>query len=103
MTVSGNYTQLGKERVEKYLEDKKPYLNPEFKITDMAKDLFSNRSYISAFINREYGMNFNRFINHYRLRSGKITVGSYREKAESIFDGNSYPRRIQQLSQLFSG
>ena len=68
MTVSGNYTQLGKERVEKYLEDKKPYLNPEFKITDMAKDLFSNRSYISAFINREYGMNFNRFINHYRLK-----------------------------------
>ena len=34
----------------------------------MAKDLFSNRSYISAFINREYGMNFNRFINHYRLK-----------------------------------
>ena len=34
----------------------------------MAKDLFSNRTYISAFINREYGMNFNRFINHYRLK-----------------------------------
>lgn len=58
----------GWERVEKYLEDKKPYLNPEFKITDMAKDLFSNRTYISAFINREYEVNFNRFINNYRLK-----------------------------------
>ena len=68
MTALGNYAQLGRERVEKYLEDKKPCLNPEFKITDMAKDLFSNRTYISAFINREYEMNFNRFINNYRLK-----------------------------------
>ena len=68
MTVSGNYAQLGRQRVEKYLEDEKPYLNPEFKITDMSRDLFSNRTYISAFINREYGMNFNRFINNYRLK-----------------------------------
>ena len=68
MTAAGNYAQLGRQRVETYLEDKKPYLNPEFKITDMARDLFSNRTYISAFINREYGMNFNRFINNYRLK-----------------------------------
>ena len=68
MNVLGNHAQLGRERVEKYLEDKKPYLNPEFKITDMARDLLSNRSYVSAFINREYGVNFNRFINNYRLK-----------------------------------
>lgn len=68
MTASGNYAQLGRQRVEEYLENKKPFLNPEFKINDMAKDLFSNRAYISAFINREYGINFNRFINNYRLK-----------------------------------
>ena len=34
----------------------------------MARDLASNRTYISAFINREYGVNFNRFINNYRLK-----------------------------------
>ena len=71
ITASGNYAQLGRQRVEKYLENKKPYLNPEFKITDMARDLFSNRTYISAFINREYGVNFNRFINNYRLKEWK--------------------------------
>ena len=38
MNVLGNHAQLGRERVEKYLEDKKPYLNPEFKITDMARE-----------------------------------------------------------------
>lgn len=60
--------QLGRERVERYLADKKPWLDPEFRITDMAKDLFTNRAYISAFINKEYGVNFNRLINGYRLR-----------------------------------
>lgn len=68
MTASGNYPQLARQQVEQYLEDRKPYLNPEFKITDMARDLASNRTYISAFINREYGVNFNRFINNYRLK-----------------------------------
>lgn len=66
--ASANNALLGRQQVEKYLEERKPYLNPEFKITDMARDLFSNRTYISAFINREYGVNFNRFINNYRLK-----------------------------------
>ena len=66
--VSANNVLLERQQVEKYLEDRKPYLNPEFKITDMARDLVSNRTYISAFINREYGVNFNRFINNYRLK-----------------------------------
>ena len=66
--ASANNALLGRQQVEKYLEERKPYLNPEFKITDMARDLFSNRTYISAFINREYGVNFNRFINNYRLQ-----------------------------------
>ena len=32
--------------IEMYLENKKPYLNQEVKITDRAKDLFSNNSHI---------------------------------------------------------
>ena len=62
----------------------------------MAKDLFSNRTYISAFINREYEMNFNRFINNYRLKEvEKITGGSCTKKAKNIFDGDCYSCWIQ--------
>ena len=60
--------RLSRERVESYLDEMRPWLNPAFRITDMAEDLITNRAYISAFINKEYGMNFNRFINGYRLR-----------------------------------
>lgn len=65
--ITTSEARLNRARVETYLDEKKPWLNPAYRITDMAEDLYSNRAYISAFINREFGMNFNRFINSYRL------------------------------------
>lgn len=58
---------IDRKRFERYLRDKKPYLNPNLRITDLAAGLNTNRSYLSAFINREYGMNFCRLINRCRL------------------------------------
>jgi AraC-like DNA-binding protein len=55
------------KRFSKYLRDRKPYLHPGLRITDMAAHLNTNRSYMSEFINRTYGMNFSRFINRCRL------------------------------------
>lgn len=51
-----------------YMREKKPYLNPNLRITHIAADLCTNRNYVSMFINHVYGMNFNRFINRYRLK-----------------------------------
>ena len=53
--------------LETYMQKKKPYLNPKYKITDMTRDLNTNRTTLSALINRTYGVNFSRFINRYRL------------------------------------
>ncbi|MDR2890269.1 MAG: hypothetical protein LBV18_01475 [Alistipes sp.] len=58
---------LTRERVEQYMSTKRPWLDPAFRISDMAEDLFSNRAYISALINGEFGMNFNGLVNSYRL------------------------------------
>ncbi len=82
-----NIQRLGRERVEQYIDTKKPWLNPAFRIGDMAEDLFSNRAYISAFINSEYGMNFNRFVNGFRLAE----VERLREEAD---------RKKQRVSML---
>jgi AraC-like DNA-binding protein len=56
------------KRFARYLHDQKPYLNPQLRITDVAADLYTNRNYISTFINRTYGMNFSRLINRCRLK-----------------------------------
>lgn len=62
---------LTKSRFENYIQKKKPYLNPELKITDMVADLKINRTYISSFINTQYGMNFNSYINSLRVKEFK--------------------------------
>lgn len=58
---------IDRRKFEKYMRERKPYLNPKLKITELAAGLNTNRSYMSAFINREYGMNFSRYINRRRL------------------------------------
>lgn len=62
-----NLPALDRKRLERYLREKKPYLDPKLRITDLAAGLSTNRSYLSAFINKEYGMNFCRLINRCRL------------------------------------
>ncbi|MBC5614546.1 helix-turn-helix transcriptional regulator [Bacteroides hominis] len=61
-------TTIDLKHFERYLREKKPYLNPNLRITDLARKLNTNRSYISTFINKEYNMNFCRLINRYRLQ-----------------------------------
>lgn len=57
--------------LESYMRERKPYLNPELKITDITADLHTNRTSLSQLINRTYGMNFSRFVNRYRLEELK--------------------------------
>ncbi|WP_291530657.1 hypothetical protein [Bacteroides sp. UBA939] len=59
---------INREYFEHYIQTQKPYLNPKLRITDVAADLHSNRTYVSNFINSEYGMNFSRYINLQRLK-----------------------------------
>ena len=56
------------ETFERYMRTKKPYLNPGLRITDLLEPLGTNRTYLSAFINAQYGMNFSRYINNLRLK-----------------------------------
>lgn len=61
-------TPLKRISFERYIRTKQPYLNPGLKITDICSDLGKNRTYLSGFINKTYGMNFSRYINRYRLK-----------------------------------
>lgn len=58
---------IDRRQFERYLREKKPYLDPKLRITALAAGLNTNRSYLSAFINREYNLNFSRLINRCRL------------------------------------
>jgi AraC-like DNA-binding protein/uncharacterized membrane protein YidH (DUF202 family) len=78
--------RIDPKRFAKYLRDRKPYLNPKLKITGLCRELATNRSYLSAFINEEYGMNFSRLINHCRLAELEHLRSSLPNKESSNMD-----------------
>lgn len=64
-------TTIWKNKIETLIESEKLYQNPELTLTDLAKKLETNASVISKTINQGFGMNFNDFINLYRIDAVK--------------------------------
>lgn len=65
--LRGKECFLNQEVFEEYIEREKPFLNSQLVIMDMIGPLQTNRSYLSAFINNTYGMNFRMYMNKRRL------------------------------------
>ena len=61
-----------RRKFEKYMHEHRPYLNPELRITDLIPAFRTNRTHLSRFINREFGMNFSRYINMLRLQEMEV-------------------------------
>lgn len=57
--------------LEQWMEAEKPYLNPEFRLTDLRNVLPMNRTYLSKFINAEYDCTFYQFVTNYRIEEAK--------------------------------
>lgn len=57
--------------LEEWMEKEKPYLRQEFRLTDLRAVLPMNRTYISQFINAEYGCTFYQFVTNYRIAEAK--------------------------------
>jgi AraC-like DNA-binding protein len=58
-----------KEKITRAMELDKIYENPELTLPDLAKKLQTNVSVLSKIINQGFGMNFNDFINYYRVQA----------------------------------
>lgn len=63
-------------KIEKYMLEKEPFLEPEFNLTDLAKHLSISSNKLSQIINRKSGMNFYDFINRYRVEKTKHLINS---------------------------
>ena len=59
-----------------YFSEKKPYCNPDFTIEQLAKDLNSNVKYISKAIKIKENVNFNFFLNKYRISMIKEMIAN---------------------------
>ncbi|PKP41195.1 MAG: hypothetical protein CVT93_09120 [Bacteroidetes bacterium HGW-Bacteroidetes-10] len=57
-----------KLRLEKYFEKERPYLNKDLSINEVAVILYTNKTYLSKVINESMGLNFNQYLNFYRMK-----------------------------------
>jgi len=56
------------EKVQSIMETKRPYLDEEFSLQDLATASFTNKTYLSKTINLFSGRNFRQFVNWYRVQ-----------------------------------
>lgn len=84
----GNVAQGLAATVRQLFEEEKIYLNPKLKLSDVARMVGTNRTYLSRFFNEENGQTFYDFVNNYRvehatqlLRTSSYTVLEVAEKS----------------------
>ncbi|WP_157501474.1 helix-turn-helix domain-containing protein [Echinicola vietnamensis] len=89
MEKSGNYSSkfLSEARVieldsklSEHIQNNTPYLNQGYNLKDLSDDLNVPLYIISSFINKEKGLNFNDFLNKYRIEycKEKIRKGEWK-------------------------
>ena len=58
-------------KLKSWMEEEKPYLFNDFKLTDVARILPLNRSYLSRIFNEGFGQNFSEVVRTYRVDYSK--------------------------------
>ena len=66
------------ENLQHYMDNDKPYLNPELTIMDVANQIKISRHYLTQVININLKKNFYQFINEYRVQEMKTRTNQSR-------------------------
>lgn len=61
-------------RIKHYMRTKKPYLDPNLTLPDLADKLQMSSHILSRVINEKFGVNFFDFINQYRIQEVKVKM-----------------------------
>jgi AraC-like DNA-binding protein len=72
------------DRLRLFMEDEKPYLDPELTLSSLAKQLTLSRSVLSHLINEGIGDNFYDFVNKYRVEQVKEFMNDPKMKHFSL-------------------
>ena len=54
--------------VQHLFDDERIYLNPKLKLSDVARMVGTNRTYLSRYFNRDSGQTFYDYVNNYRIK-----------------------------------
>ena len=75
------------ETLERWMQTEKPYLNKDFRLTDLQRILPLNRTYLSQLINSAFGCTFYQYVTNYRIEEAKRLMREQPElKIQEIAD-----------------
>lgn len=74
------------ERVVQFVEQEKPYLDPDVSIEILAKRLSLPERTLSRILNQHFGKNFFEFINEYRVNEAKRLLTAAEKKSLTMLD-----------------
>ena len=83
-TTEGNVEELHsaaayRENLDAWMDAEKPYLNPDLQLLDLRRVVPLNRTYLSQFINAEYGCSFYHWVNGLRVAEAKRIITEHPE------------------------
>jgi AraC-like DNA-binding protein len=84
------------ERVTRHLEEKKPYLQRSYSLKMLSEETHISVHHLSAFVNQYYKINFNDFINEYRVMTcvDKLLSMEWKyKKLEAIAEESGFNNR----------
>lgn len=78
-------TNINFKNIQLLFENQKVYLDCELRITDVANRIFLTPNYVSKIVNENANMNFNDFVNHYRVNEIMEKFRKNEHQKKSIF------------------
>jgi len=84
-----NTTNEYSGRLLTHISDNKPYLNPDLSLRDLAKQIDIHPNHLSWLLNKSIGLNFNEFINQYRIEAFKSNAKA-QENENLTIEGLAY-------------
>ncbi len=90
ISISSNIRMQLIKELKILMEEQKIFLNPELRLDFVAKELKTNRTYLSLVLKEDFGENFIGFVNRYRIEEAKQLIAemdarlSFYEIAEKV-------------------
>lgn len=78
-TKQNKREEKGPETIREKMDEalsKQFYLSPDVSLISLAESMNTNRTYISSFINKEFGCSFSDFVNGKRVEYAKLLIGA---------------------------
>jgi AraC-like DNA-binding protein len=73
-----------KQKILNLMQVEKMYEDPELSLTQVAKRLQSNPSLVSKMVNQGFGVNFNDFVNQFRIEAVKEMLKNGEQKKQTL-------------------